>query len=140
MFFNMAQFKIIGFFDENIFIYLEEIDLCRRVKSFKKKIILDPSIKIKHVGGTSHDNKINYEMELSRNWHWMWSSFYYNKKYNGYLIALIKTFPKLVTSVFKIVFYSITLNKTKRKIYFQRFSGLINSILGKKSWYRPNIF
>ena len=140
MFFNMAQFKIIGFFDENIFIYLEEIDLCRRVKSFKKKIILDPSIKIKHVGGTSHDNKINYEMELSRNWHWMWSTFYYNKKYNGYLIALIKTIPKLITSVFKIVLYSIALNKTKRRIYFQRFSGLINSILGKKSWYRPNIF
>jgi N-acetylglucosaminyl-diphospho-decaprenol L-rhamnosyltransferase len=140
MFFNMSQFKDIGFFDENIFIYLEEIDLCRRVKIFKKKIILDPSIKVKHAGGTSHDNKINYEMELSRNWHWMWSTFYYNKKYNGYLIALIKTIPKLITSVFKIVLYSIALNKTKRRIYFQRFSGLINSILGKKSWYRPNIF
>ena len=65
---------------------------------------------------------------------------YYNKKYNGYLIALIKTIPKLMTSVFKIVLYSITFNKTKRKIYLQRFSGLINSILGKKSWYRPNVF
>ena len=140
MFFNMSQFKDVGFIDENIFIYLEEIDSCRRVKIFKKKIILDPSIKVKHAGGTSHDNKINYEMELSRNWHWMWSTFYYNKKYNGYLIALIKTIPKLITSVFKIVLYSITFNKTKRKIYLQRFSGLINSILGKKSWYRPNVF
>ena len=85
--------------DENIFIYLEEIDLCRRVKSFKKKIILDPSIKIKHVGGTSHDNKINYEMELSRNWHWMWSTFYFNKKHYGYFNSLIKVSGKFFSSI-----------------------------------------
>ena len=29
MFLNMKQFKEIGFFDENFFIYLEEIDLCK---------------------------------------------------------------------------------------------------------------
>ena len=42
MFFNMEQFDKIGFFDDNFFIYLEEIDLCRRVKNLNKKIILDP--------------------------------------------------------------------------------------------------
>ncbi|MDC0472361.1 glycosyltransferase family 2 protein [Pelagibacteraceae bacterium] len=140
MFFNMSQFEKIGFFDEKFFIYLEEIDLCRRVKNINKNIILDPSIKIKHAGGTSHDDKIDHEMELSRNWHWMWSTFYYNKKYNGYFIALIKVLPKLISSIFKMLFYSIIFNKIKKKIYFQRFSGLINSILGKKSWYRPKVF
>ena len=32
MFLNLDQFKEIGFFDENFFIYLEEIDLCKRLK------------------------------------------------------------------------------------------------------------
>ena len=32
MFLNLKQFKEIGFFDENFFIYLEEIDLCKRLK------------------------------------------------------------------------------------------------------------
>jgi len=32
MFFNMEEFTTIGFFDQNIFIYLEEIDLCKRLK------------------------------------------------------------------------------------------------------------
>ena len=27
----------------------------------------------------------------------------------------------------------------KRKIYFQRLSGIVNSVMGKKSWYRPKI-
>ena len=37
MFLNMKHFKEIGFFDENFFIYLEEIDLCKRLKKEKIK-------------------------------------------------------------------------------------------------------
>ena len=37
MFLNMSQFKEIGFFDENFFIYLEEIDLCKRLKKKIRK-------------------------------------------------------------------------------------------------------
>tara|TARA_B110000211_G_scaffold159636_1_gene180720 strand:- start:4923 stop:5765 length:843 start_codon:yes stop_codon:yes gene_type:complete len=140
MFFNMKQFKDIGFFDKNFFIYFEEIDLCRRLKIAKKKIYLDPNIKINHIGGSSHNKSINYEMELSRNWHWMWSTFYYHKKYNGFFFAFIKVIKKLISSLFKIVFYSIIFEKNKKKIYYQRASGLINSIVGNKSWYRPNVF
>ena len=139
MFLNLKQFESIGFFDEKIFIYLEEIDLCRRLKKLNKKIYLDPSIHIFHRGGSSHDEEINYEMELSRNWHWMWSSFYFSKKHYGYFYAFIKFLPKVFSSLFKVFFYTLTLNKLKRSIYAKRFSGLINSIMGKKSWYRPKI-
>ena len=139
MFLNLEQFKDIGFFDENFFIYLEEIDLCKRIKKNNKKIFLDKNIKIHHIGGSSHNETINFEMELSRNWHWMWSTFYFNKKHYGYLNALIKISGKFFSSIIKILFYFVTLNSKKRKIYFQRFSGIINSILGKKSWYRPKI-
>ena len=39
MFLNMDQFKDIGFFDENFFIYFEEIDLCKKlIKNEKKNI------------------------------------------------------------------------------------------------------
>jgi len=140
MFLNLKEFKEIGFFDSNFFIYFEEIDLCRRVKLSNKKIYLDPNIKINHLGGSSHDSEVNFEMELSRNWHWMWSSFYYHKKYNGFVFAFIKMFPKLFSSFFKTIFYTLALNKNKKAIYKQRFSGIFNSILGKVSWYRPKVF
>ena len=140
IFFNMEKFKNNEFFDENYFLYFEEIDLCRKVYSGKGKIYLDPKIKISHVGGSSHNQSINFEMELSRNWHWMWSTFYFHKKYNGFMIGLLKVSKKLISSVFKVAIYSILLNNKKRKIYFQRFSGLYNSILGRKSWYRPRLF
>ena len=78
-------------------------------------------------------------MELSRNWHWMWSKFYFNKKHHGYLLAFLKVFNNLITSVIKYLFYLFTLNNYKKKIYQMRLSGLVNSILGKKSFYRPKI-
>ena len=139
MFLNIDQFKDIGFFDENIFFFLEETDLAMRLFKNNKKIYFCAPIKIYHEGGKSHENIINHEMELSRNWHWMWSTFYYNKKYSGYLISLIKIFPKLIKSFFKTIFYFLILNKKKGSIYLHRMLGILNALLGQKSWYRPKV-
>jgi GT2 family glycosyltransferase len=137
MFLNLDEFKDIGFFDDNFFIYLEEIDLCRRLNKKNKKIFVDPSIKIQHQGGSSHEEKYNFEMEISRNWHWMWSTFYFTKKHNNFYYALICVSDKLISAVIKYIFYSLIFKKTKKLIYKHRISGLFNSIIGKPSWYRP---
>ena len=137
IFFNKEKFINIGYFDENYFLYFEEIDLCKKVIKSNNKIYLINDALIKHVVGKSHEDKYDFEMELSRNWHWMWSSFYYYKKNYNYYYALFKVLKKLVSSVIKIFFYSLNSKKDKRKIYLQRLSGLFNSIRGKKSWYRP---
>ena len=94
---------------------------------------------INHLGGSSHNEKINFEMELSRNWHWMWSTFYYNKKHYGYYNSLFKVSGKFFSALIKLIFYSLMFNKIKKKIYYQRFSGLLNSIIGRNSWYRPKL-
>ena len=125
-------------FDENFFLYLEEIDLCRNIKAHNGRIII-VNIKIKHEGGNSHGNRDDFEMEKSRNWHWMWSKFYYKKKHNGYLIGIVVTFPNFLSSLIKYLFYSFTKNIKKKMIYKMRFLGLLNSYLLKKSYYRPNI-
>ena len=139
MFLNLSEFKDIGFFDENFFFYFEEIDLCKRLVDCGKKIYLIPDIKINHDGGQSHESSINREMELSRNWHWMWSTFNYHKKYKGFLIALLLIFPKLISAIIRVLFYSLFTNEDKKEIYYHRYSGLINAIRGKSSWYRPKV-
>ena len=139
MFLNLNQFKNVGYFDDNFFIYLEEIDLCKRLKSKNKKIILDKKVIIEHIGGSSHNKEIDFEMELSRNWHWMWSLFYFNKKHYGYFYALLTVSSKIFSSLFKMCLYTLIFNNSKKRIYSQRFLGLYNSIVGNKSWYRPKI-
>tara|TARA_Y100000588_G_C14152044_1_gene880976 strand:- start:833 stop:1210 length:378 start_codon:yes stop_codon:yes gene_type:complete len=121
------------------FFFLEEIDLCMRLSKQNKEIYYAPSIPVYHEGGHSHDSSFNYQMELSRNWHWMWSTFYYNKKYRGFIISLTMVTPKLFSSIFKFFLFFMLRNQGKKEIYYQRYSGLINSIIGKSSWYRPRV-
>ena len=139
IFMNKEEFNEIGFFDENFFLYFEEIDLCKRVVSKGKKIFIAPNAHVRHAGGQSHIKSINTPMELSRNWHWMWSTFYYYKKHNGFIFALIMISRKFFSSFIKTFFYSITFQREKKEVYKHRLSGIINSILGKKAWYRPKV-
>ena len=138
MFLNMKKFNNI-FFDENYFLFFEEIDLCTRIIQENEKIYIDPNIEIFHEGGKSVESELDYELLKNQNWHWMWSTFYYNKKYYGFINAFVKIFPKLLSSFLKFLFFSITLNKKLKNIYYCRLSGILNSILGKKSWYRPRL-
>ena len=136
IFFNMSKFNK-KYFDENYFLFFEEIDLCKRVKNNKGKIYLNKNIVIKHEGGSPVSNNNAIELEKNRNWHWMWSTFYYHKKYKGFILAFIIIIPKLFSAIFKALFFSLIFNSKKRDIYFYRLSGIFNSIIGKKSWYRP---
>ncbi len=139
MFLNMEKFSSIGFFDEEFFLYFEEIDLCRRLKQSNENIYLDPTIKIFHEGGKSVNKNFSNQIELNRNWHWMWSSFYYHKKHDSYLFAILVMLPKLISALIKFTFYSLRFSSNKKLIYKQRISGLFNSIIGRKSWYRPSL-
>ena len=136
MLINKEKFINQKFFDENIFLYLENDDLCRRVKKSGQKIFVIKNSIIDHKGSSSSSIKNDPEFEYLRNWHWMWSKYYYNKKHYGIFIALIKIFFNLVSAIFKYVFYSLTLNNYKKNIFKMRISGIINSILGNKSKYR----
>ena len=118
---------------------MAEPNLCKRLIDRGKKIYLVPDIKINHDGGQSHEKSVSKEMELSRNWHWMWSTFNYHKKYKGFFISFLIVFPKLCSAVFKIILYLLFMNKEKKEIYYHRYSGLVNAIIGKSSWYRPKV-
>ena len=139
MLINKKKFSDNVYFDENFFLYLENDDLCLRKKKENNKIYVAKKAKIHHLGGKSHSISHEKEIEFSRNWHWMWSKFYFNKKHYGYPKALLKSLPTLITSIIKFFYYFLTFNKFKKKIYVMRFLGLINSMFGKKSWYRPQV-
>ena len=142
MLLNLKKLKKLNnfyFFDENFFLYLENEDLCKRLNKYDEDIYIVPKSKIHHLGGKAVDPKYKKEIEYLRNWHWMWSKFYFNKKHYGYLIAVFKVFKSLISAKIKFFYYLITFNTFKRKIYQMRLLGLISSMIGKNSYYRPKI-
>jgi len=127
------------YFDENFFLYLENNDLCLRTNKRGGSIYIIPAAKINHGGAKTLDPKYKNEVEFSRNWHWVWSKFYFNKKNFGIIKAIKECLLIYLSAVLKFIFYSIIFNKFKKRIYFNRASGFHNSLLGKPSWYRPNL-
>ena len=136
---KLKQLTNFNFFDENFFLYLENDDFCKRLQLINENIFVVPKSKIYHLGGQAVDPKYKKEIELVRNWHWMWSKFYYNNKHYGYLNATIKILKNLFSAIIKFFFYLIIFNNYKRKIYQMRLSGLINSMIGKKSFFRAKL-
>jgi GT2 family glycosyltransferase len=138
MLINLRRVNFRKIFDENFFLFLEEIDFCKRICDFygnKKEIFLVNKAKVRHNAKQSSGD--NFNIELCRNWHWMWSLFYYNKKHSGIIFAYKATFFKFVSSLFKMLLSALFLRKKKVLIYYYRLLGLGNAYCGKLSWYRP---
>ena len=137
---NFGKFNEKKIFDENFFLFFEELDLCRSVKKRDEKIFMSSTLKVNHLGWKSSfatNEKFEIQSIKLRNWHYLWSMFYYNKKNYGYTFALKKATSRLFRSIVRIIYYLIIFNKKGVIIYTYRLLGLINSIFLKKSWYRP---
>ncbi|MDC1476029.1 glycosyltransferase [Pelagibacteraceae bacterium] len=139
MLLNKKKFKNNFYFDDNFFLYLENTDLCLRVKRNGGGIYVISNAKIKHRGASTLDEKNKEEVELSRNWHWCWSKFYFNKKNYGFFRTLRECLLIYASAIIKYLFYSLINNNYKKKIYFNRASGFYNAFLGKSSSYRPKL-
>ena len=139
MIINLNKFKDKVVFDENIFIYFEDFDLCLSIKKKGLKVFSSKILFIKHIGNSS-STVINPELinnaNKFRNWHWRWSQFYFYKKNYGYLYAYKKCFFKLIRYLLMMFVFKILFNKNKFDLYKYSFLGLFNSIIGNKSFYR----
>ncbi len=140
MFFKKEVFDLVGGFDENFFLYFEENDFCLKAIKFKKIYQIN-KIKILHNAGNSVLLKNQEEIEDQRNlrsWHFVWSKFYFYKKNFSFIYALIIFIPIILRTRFKIIYYSIINNSKNLAKYANRWEGMKASILGKKSFKRPN--
>tara|TARA_B100001115_G_scaffold182908_1_gene180321 strand:- start:245 stop:1204 length:960 start_codon:yes stop_codon:yes gene_type:complete len=128
IFFDINKFRSVKGFDKNCFLYLEEDDLCYRLKKNGHMNIIFPSIKAIHLG--SHSSKIP-NLTWWKNWHWVWSDFYFKKKYNFKNLRLIIFFKIILWFLKTSVYYFI--NKKKYYLYSGRLNGALSFFLGKKA-------
>ncbi len=139
MLIDLDKFNSKEIFDKNFFLYFEEFDLCLNLLKTGKNIFTSSKLKIHHLGfksSLSNDHINNSKTINVKDWHYMWSSFYFYKKNYSYFFAIRKLFGKFLRSLFKLIFYSIIFHKENREKYLNRFLGLLNSMLKRPSNYR----
>ena len=139
MFFNTKVFDKIGRFDENIFLYFEETDYCKRGRKINLNSFQLNKIKIRHDVGTAVeyiDKNEKNRIKLLCSWHFIWSKYYFYKKHYGLIFSLIYFSPILVRSMIKILISKMFKNYSNEEKYKNRIDGLISSIKGLKSFKR----
>lgn len=116
MFFDRKAFFDSGGFDKKIFLFYEEIDICKRLKDKGYKSMYYPETFFIHFQGASTKNAIHKKIEI------MVSFFYVLKKNFGYtryyVISLFYLFKYLLKFLFdtkKIIFLKIILSSNKFK-------------------------
>jgi len=139
MFLNTLSFNKLGGFDENIFLYFEEDDLCKRGNKLKLFSYQLNNLIIHHEVGTSASNINEIEKRKIKEltlWHFIWSKFYFYKKHYGNILSIIYFIPIMFRILFRIFLTKLLSDEENNKKYRIRLSGLISSILGKKSYKR----
>ena len=134
---SKKNFSDIGFFDENIFMYYETMDLCKKARAADKKIYVSQKIKFTHYGSQSVSSKFSDQYNLNRSWHYNWSKFYYFKKNFGYFLALKKVCPNFLRSLKRLLISKIYNKKIEYSLRKAELLGIITSVFNKPSDYRP---
>jgi GT2 family glycosyltransferase len=83
----------VGFFDEQFFLYYEEVDLCRRIKKAGSAVRYWPDVVVVHLGGESSKTVTSLTMSKSGAQLELWrmrSAFLYYRKHHGPVAWLTK--------------------------------------------------
>lgn len=78
-----------GGFDERIFLYAEELELCFRLKKLGKLVVYQPKTKIIHFGGASAGSHLAITQEIKN------MVYFFKKHYPAWQLPLVKLIFKL---------------------------------------------
>ena len=120
------QFEKVGGFNEKLFLFWEEIDLCRRFRSNKLSVIITPKSKAEHKQNKSSDS--NFQNFLIKT---------YYHEYSPLVYFNVQTFSffylkRMMKYLFRGISYLVILNLKKSLIYFLRLSASIRYFVNLK--------
>lgn len=136
MLLKKSVIKQIGGWDENIYTYLEDLDLCLKLRRNNFQLIKIRNSIVHHIGFGSHKNENIAKFEVSRNWHFMWSSLYFKQKYENKDVFISYFLRNLIKYFFKTIIFILIFNKKKTTLNFIRLRACINYLIIKKSNFR----
>ena len=102
---DMAIWHDVGGFDENIFIYGEDNDLCRRMIDKGYLIMIASKAKGKHL--VSQATKPSFIIRWRKEWNIVWSHLYLLKKYDNIQTARSGASRLLRKHAPKVLFYAL---------------------------------
>lgn len=112
-------FRELGGFDEKFFMYVEELELCYRIKKLGKKVILDSQTCLVHLGGASGGSHLAVTLEVEG------MLYFWQKHKPKWQLSFVKLIFGVGSLLRYVIFGIIMANATHRKSYRQAL-GLVS--------------
>ncbi|MFC2135038.1 glycosyltransferase family 2 protein [Bacteroidota bacterium] len=126
LFIRIETIKQIGLFDEDYFMYNDEIDLAYRITQIGKKVIVTSETKIWHNHDWSKENIYGYKLMY---YYMMRNRVLYFKKYGNYIYLLLDIISQILSLPLKIKMFIKIGSLGIIKYYYL---GLWRGLIGEK--------
>lgn len=126
LFIRTELVRKIGLFDEDFFMYNEEIDIAKRVKEAGYKVVVTSRTKIWHHHDWSRNNIVSYNIMY---YYMMRNRYLYYYKYNLYFFLIFDLIWQLISFPLKVkMFYKLKVIKP----FYYYYLGILRGILKEK--------
>ncbi|MBM3502917.1 MAG: glycosyltransferase family 2 protein [Alphaproteobacteria bacterium] len=115
-------------FDERLFLYFEDDDLCLRLWRAGMPMVYVPEAVVRHLGGAA--SRPSPGLLWRKHWHMAWSRLYFERKHVGFAAAHALAFGRLAKFGAKALLYLVSANSTKCWRDAARFVGTLAFVLG----------
>ncbi len=129
---DVKKLKKIGFFDEDFFLYWEDIFLERKINLSKFKMGI--AYKAKAIHSSSQSSEKSYKTEYIRSLNYIYGELVYDFKLNK--LRLLKIIRKLIQNIFLFIF-NILLFQLKQAL--KKFSNIIGILKFVQFYIRKKI-
>ncbi len=120
--------RAIGGFDENIFLFFEDDDLCVRLRAAGHALVYVPEARASHISG--HSSPPELGTIALRAWHRSWSLLYCLEKHRGRAVMRAEAARRLLLFALKALGYTLLLNPAKRRRDLARFRATLAYLMG----------
>ncbi|MDA1099036.1 MAG: glycosyltransferase family 2 protein [Proteobacteria bacterium] len=121
----------LGGFDENLYLYFEDDDLCMRMRAAGYPLILTPHARIMHINAGSVRPSLHYKWE--KFWNYGWARLYIEKKYNGTGVMLGLSVRHVLRFLVKALANTLSLKFEKAWRDWARCTGTLAFLVGVRA-------
>jgi len=129
---RMNFFQDIGFYDEEIFLYYEDDEICHRVIANNKICAINTEAFAYHIGQGSSGK--NYRNLYRRFWHRSWSKFHWKEKIKGPTKAHFSALKLVISFSLQTLFYILIWKPEKIIAKIASIVGTTAYLLGLKAF------
>ena len=102
-----SVWRELGGFDENIFLYHEDLDFCRRASARGYAILVVPAARGGHL--ISQSTPPSVRIRWRKQWNIVWGHLYLERKFNGVAAARAEAWRLILKRVPRVIFYALVL-------------------------------